>query len=41
VAVWLGTAAASTAFVARARDLSMQPLGIAVDHGGVRPESPS
>lgn len=41
VAVWLGTAAPSAAFAARARDLSLQPLAIAVDHGGVRPEFPS
>jgi phosphomevalonate kinase len=41
VAVWLGTAAPSAPFVARARELSLQPLALAVDHGGVRPESPS
>jgi phosphomevalonate kinase len=40
-AVWLGTAAPSASFVARAAELSLQPLAIAVDHGGVRPESPS
>jgi phosphomevalonate kinase len=41
VAVWLGTAPPSAPFVARARELSLQPLALAVDHGGVRPESPS
>ena len=41
VAVWLGTAPPSAAFLERAHDLSIAPLALAVDHGGVRPESPS
>jgi phosphomevalonate kinase len=41
VAVWLGTSAPSPSFIARARELSLHPLALAVDHGGVRPESPS
>lgn len=41
VAVWLGLAPPSAAFTARARALSMRPLAVGVDRGGVRPESPA
>jgi phosphomevalonate kinase len=41
VAVWLGTASPSAAFAARAEARSMRPLGLSVDHGGVRIHSPS
>ncbi len=41
VVVWLGTARPSAAFNAHAEALSLRPLALAVDHGGVRPESPS
>jgi phosphomevalonate kinase len=41
VAVWLGLQAPSSAFVARATALELSPLTLAIDHGGVRPESPS
>jgi phosphomevalonate kinase len=39
VAVWLGTAPPSPAFDRRARALSMRPLTLSIDRGGVRPES--
>lgn len=41
VAVWLGIAAPSAAFAARARLLSMRPLALRIDRGGLRPESSS
>jgi len=41
VAVWLGLAPPSAAFCARALALSMRPLAVGVDRGGVRPESPA
>jgi phosphomevalonate kinase len=41
VAVWLGVDPPSSAFTARATALSLTPLAIAIDHGGVRPESRS
>jgi phosphomevalonate kinase len=41
VAVWLGLDAPSPTFNARATALALAPLSIAVDHGGVRPESRS
>ncbi len=41
VAVWLGVAPPSSAFDARALELALSALPLAVDHGGVRPESPS
>jgi phosphomevalonate kinase len=41
VAVWLGLAAPSAAFAARAKALALSPLALAVDHGGVRAASPS
>jgi phosphomevalonate kinase len=41
VAVWLGVQPPSPDFVARADALGLSPLTLAVDHGGVRPESPS
>jgi phosphomevalonate kinase len=41
VAVWLVLQAPSSAFVARATALELSPLTLAIDHGGVRPESPS
>jgi phosphomevalonate kinase len=41
VAVWLGTAPPSAAFAARAQELAMRPLGLGIDRGGLRPESPS
>ena len=41
VAVWLGPAAPSVAFVARAEALGMRPLALSVDRGGVRLQSPS
>lgn len=39
VAVWLGLHEPSAAFLARAAALSMRRLAVAVDRGGVRPES--
>jgi phosphomevalonate kinase len=39
--VWLGLAPPSAGFRARALALGLSPLNLAVDHGGVRPESPS
>jgi phosphomevalonate kinase len=39
VAVWLGVAPPSLAFGRRAEALGLSPLTLAVDHGGVRPES--
>ncbi len=41
VAVWLGVEPPSPTFSARAAALGLAPLSIAVDHGGVRPESRS
>jgi phosphomevalonate kinase len=41
VGVWIGTDAPSEVFAARARKLSMRLLGVGVDRGGLRPESPS
>ena len=41
VAVWLGVQPPSLAFAARATALAVSPLALAVDHGGVRPESRS
>jgi phosphomevalonate kinase len=41
VAVWLGVEPPSPTFSARATALGLSPLSIAVDHGGVRPESRS
>jgi phosphomevalonate kinase len=41
VAVWLGAAPPSLAFGQRAEALGLTPLALAVDHGGVRPESVS
>jgi phosphomevalonate kinase len=41
VAVWLGVQPPSSAFTARATALALSPLTLAIDHGGVRPESPS
>jgi phosphomevalonate kinase len=41
VAVWLGVAPPSSTFLARAQALSLSLLNLAVDHGGVRTESPS
>jgi phosphomevalonate kinase len=41
VAVWLGIESPSPTFSARATALGLSPLSIAVDHGGVRPESRS
>lgn len=41
VAVWLGVEPPSSAFSARALELALSPLPLAVDHGGVRPASPS
>jgi phosphomevalonate kinase len=41
VAVWLGVAPPSDVFARRAEALSLCPLSLAVDHGGVRPASPS
>lgn len=38
VAVWLGVVPPSVAFRRRAEALSLAPLALAVDHGGVRPE---
>jgi len=39
VAVWLGVAPPSLAFGRRAEALGLSPLALAIDHGGVRPES--
>lgn len=39
VAIWLGTAPPSAAFDRRARTLSLRPLTLSIDRGGVRPES--
>jgi len=39
VAVWLGTAPPSAAFAALAETRSMRPLALAIDRGGVRPQS--
>ena len=39
VGVWLSSAQPSTAFIARAKALSMRPLALDVDRGGVRPQS--
>jgi phosphomevalonate kinase len=41
VAVWIGLAPPSSEFCARAVALAFRPLTLAVDHGGVRPESRS
>jgi phosphomevalonate kinase len=41
VAVWLGIEPPSPGFLARASSLGLTPLLLAVDHGGVRPESAS
>jgi phosphomevalonate kinase len=41
VAVWLGVEKPSSLFAARAAALGLSPLSIAIDHGGVRPESHS
>ncbi len=41
VAVWLGVERPSSVFAARASLLGLSPLAIAIDHGGVRPESHS
>ncbi len=41
VAVWLGVEPPSSVFSARATALALSPLTIAIDHGGVRPESRS
>jgi phosphomevalonate kinase len=41
VAVWLGVDPPSPAFTARATALALTPVSIAIDHGGVRPESRS
>jgi phosphomevalonate kinase len=41
VAVWLGVAPPSPAFLVRAQGLSLQALNLAVDLGGVRPEARS
>jgi phosphomevalonate kinase len=41
VGVWLGTAAPSAAFLARAAALSMRRLDLGFDRGGVRLDSPS
>jgi phosphomevalonate kinase len=41
VAVWLGVEPPSPIFTARATALALSPLSIAIDHGGVRPESRS
>ena len=41
VAVWLGVHPPSSAFTARATTLALSPLTLAIDHGGVRPESRS
>lgn len=40
VAVWLGLAAPSSAFAARAAALSMRTLPLGIDRGGLRPSSP-
>jgi phosphomevalonate kinase len=40
VAVWLGLAPPSAAFVERAGALGMRALGLSLDHGGVRPQLP-
>jgi phosphomevalonate kinase len=40
VAVWLGLAAPSAAFAARAKELSMRPLALGIDRGGLRPDLP-
>ena len=40
VAVWLGLAPPSAAFESRAEALAMRPLGLRIDRGGLRPESP-
>jgi phosphomevalonate kinase len=39
VAVWLGTTLPSAAFTARAEEHSIRALALAVDRGGVRPQS--
>jgi phosphomevalonate kinase len=41
VAVWLGVAPPSVTFGSRAAALGLSTLNLAVDHGGVRPESRS
>ena len=41
VGVWIGEAPPPEDFTARARSLSMHPLAVAIDCGGLRPESPS
>ncbi|MDP9002738.1 MAG: hypothetical protein M3O46_21830, partial [Myxococcota bacterium] len=41
VAIWLGTAAPTSTFAARARLLSMRHLALRIDRGGLRPESSS
>jgi phosphomevalonate kinase len=41
VAVWLSLQPPSSDFIARAVALELSPLTLAIDHGGVRPESPS
>jgi hypothetical protein len=39
--VWLALAPPPASFVERAGELGMRPLPLAVDRGGVRPETPS
>jgi phosphomevalonate kinase len=39
MAAWMGAAPPSAAFAARAEALGLVPLSLAIDHGGVRPES--
>jgi phosphomevalonate kinase len=41
VAVWLHLSPPPPGFVERAAALGMRPLSLAIDHGGVRPESPA
>jgi phosphomevalonate kinase len=41
VAIWLAARPPSAAFVTRALDLSMHPLPLRIDRGGVRPFSPA
>jgi phosphomevalonate kinase len=39
VGVWIGRSHPTEAFAARARTLSMRPLAVGIDRGGLRPES--
>jgi phosphomevalonate kinase len=41
VAVWLGLAPPSASFASRAEALSMRPLALRIDRGGLRADSPS